>query len=124
MHTHDCFAALVYNHFAKSCLAFVLCHKTTRIGHRQTMYLVWHKWFIGGHRWSKIALLDVIEIFLCESHTCNLRVGINYARNSVIGNALQWQEFEHTTYCHLCLTTSHMGEHNLTCHITCSINIL
>ena len=49
MYTQDRFAAFVYNHLAETCLAFVLRHKTTRIGHWQTVYLVWYEWLVGRH---------------------------------------------------------------------------
>ena len=88
------------------------------------MYLIWYKWFVCGHRWSKIAFFDIIQVLLCQSNTCNLWIGIYHTRNSIIGNALQWQLLQHTSYCHLGLTTSHMGQHNLTRHIACGIYIL
>ena len=88
------------------------------------MHLIWHKWLVGRHRRRKIALLDLVEIFLCQTHTRNLWVGIYYTWNSIICDTLQWQLLEHTTYSHLCLTASHMRQHNLTCHIACRIDIL
>ena len=123
MYTQDSLTTFVHNHLAEACLALVLRYKTTRVSHWQLVYLVWHKRLVGGHRWRKIALLDLVEILLGKTHTGDLWVGIYNTRNSVIGDALERQLLEHTAYSHLSLTASHMGEHDLACDIACGIDI-
>ena len=124
MYTQDRFATLVYNHLAEACFAFVLRHKTTRIGHWQLVHLIRNEWFVGGHGWRKIALFDLVEVFLCKTNTSDFRVGINDARDSVVSDALEWQLLEHTTDRYFSLTACHMCEHDLACDITSGIDIL
>ena len=124
MYTKYCLAAFVHNDLAKAHLAFVLSYKATGIGHRQLVHLIRNKWFVGGHGWRKIALLDIVEVFLGQSDACDLWVGINDTRDSVISDALEWQLLEHTAYSYLGLSRSDMGEHDLARDIACGIDVL
>ena len=124
MHTNNGFVLLVHNHLAQSRFSLILSHKATRISHWQLVYFVFHKRFIKRHRRCKVAFANIVQILLCQSNACNLRVGINHTWDSVVGNTLQWQLLEHTSHSHFGLTTCHMCQHNLTRHIACGIYIL